>query len=312
MERAVLIDKVREILGKSGFYVSKECDLRGISFDIIARKDDTLLIIKVLTNVDAFNRTNAEELKTLASSLNASPLLIGRRSGAGLLEEGVVYTRFSIPVLTLGSFSDFFIDGVPPFIFAAPGGLYVHIDNDVLRKVREKNISLGTLAKIAGVSRRTIQMYEEGMGAMVEVALRLEYFLGEPIILPIDPFSFPVEIKKITVQMDKFEALSRSIFSHLTKLGYKILLTDKCPFDAVTKDKKIILLTGIGKYEKKIMKKARVITNISKIVEKDSVFFVERKMTKYNLEGTPLITRDELKKIDDPEKILELIIERRE
>ena len=50
-----------------------------------------------------------------------------------------------------------------------------------MKRLREeRSISLGTLAEIAGVSRRTIQMYENGMGAMIDVAIRLEEFSTSP------------------------------------------------------------------------------------------------------------------------------------
>ena len=48
---------------------------------------------------------------------------------------------------------------------------------------------------------------------------------------------------------------------------------------------------------------------ISKVMEKHSVFFVEKSM-KENINGTPLIERRELEKINEPEKIMELILER--
>ena len=108
----------------------------------------------------------------LADSLEGAPVVIGTHSGAGKLEPGVVYSRFDVPMISVETFDDFFKEGVPPFIFAAPGGFYVRIDTDILKTAREQGITLGQLAEAAGVSRRTIQMYEEGMGTVIDVALR--------------------------------------------------------------------------------------------------------------------------------------------
>src|SRR5207244_9802827 len=81
-------------------------------------------------------------------------------------------------------------EGVPPFLFSAPGGLYAHLDTEALRRLREeREVSLGTLADIAGVTRRTIQMYLEGMSATMDGAMRLEEFLQESLVLPVDPFA---------------------------------------------------------------------------------------------------------------------------
>ncbi len=83
------------------------------------------------------------------------------------------------------------LEEIPPYIFAAPGGLYVKLDGDRLGDIRaERGLSLGTLADVAGVSRRTIQLYETGMGAMIDAALRLEEFLDTQIVEPIDPFTY--------------------------------------------------------------------------------------------------------------------------
>ena len=50
--------------------------------------------------------------------------------------------------------------------------------------------------------------------------------------------------------------------------------------------------------------------NISELLERHAVFFVENRGIKTNLEGTPLISNIELGKIYDKKKILELIKER--
>ena len=85
---------------------------------------------------------------------------------------------------------DYLVEGVPSLIYAAPGGLYVNIDGDTLKTLRtQRNVSLGTLANVAGVSRKAIRMYEAGMGAKVEIAVKLEKFFDEPLVRPADMFT---------------------------------------------------------------------------------------------------------------------------
>ncbi len=55
-----MINTTRAVLAKAGFDVSSTIELRSICFDIVGRRKDELLIIKVLSNVDAFSRENAE------------------------------------------------------------------------------------------------------------------------------------------------------------------------------------------------------------------------------------------------------------
>ena len=96
MNRAELVKNIREIMSNAGFYVSDLYSMRPIGFDLIARRDNSLLIIKVLTNINALSENVAKELIVLSELLNGHPLLIGERSGAGFLEGDVLYDRFGI------------------------------------------------------------------------------------------------------------------------------------------------------------------------------------------------------------------------
>ena len=312
MNREHLLDGVRKTLAKTGFYLSEKTTARGLAFDVVARRDDVLLLIKVLANVDAFSRSSAHELRLIATTLQGAPLLIGERSGAGPLEDGVIYSRFGVPILSQRSFLEFFEQGVPPFIFSAPGGLYVKLNGPALRKARqEKQISLGALAEVAGVSRRAIQMYLEGMSATIDIALRLEEFLGEPLVLPMDPFVYSRETADLLTGFEEFERFERDVFTRLERLGYDVLPTVKCPFEAFTRDREVVLLTAVTSAKERADERASVLTNLSRVVERDSVLFVERRASRTSLRGTPLIGRDELKRIRDRAKILELIEERK-
>ena len=313
VHREELIAKTRDTLAKAGYYVSKPLNTRSISFDIVARRDKQLLIVRILSNVDAFSKENAEEMKTLAEALQASPLMIGERSGSGEIEEGIVYSRFSVPIISVQTLGVYLLEGVPPFIFAAPGGLYVRLDNHILKKLREeRGISLGNLAEVAGVSRRTIQMYESGMGAMIDVALRLEDFLRAPLVMPVDPFEYKPEERERCYQLKASDEFSQQVFERLLALGFSVVPTSKAPFDALTKDLGVLVLTGINQDESKLRDKARTVTDISKITEHQSVIFIERIRSRESLEGTALVGRDELRKLEESDKLFDLVAHRSE
>jgi putative transcriptional regulator len=312
LNREQLINEIRDLLAKTGFYLSDKANTRGMSFDIIARRDQNLLLIKVLANVDAFTETNARELKLIARTLDGSPILVGQRSGGGRLEEGVIYSRFGVPILSKETFVDFFAEGVPPFVFAAPGGLYVHLDGDLLRRLRDtKNISLGTLAEVAGVSRRTVQMYLEGMSATIDIALRLEEFFGEPLVIPVDPFAYTKDLEQALVSWDEFDTFEKHVFQKLQNLGFEVVPTLRCPFEALTSDREEIYLTGVRTRNENVEEKVTMVSNISKVAERDSVIFVEKSRVRMSIRGTPIINKDELRKIKEREEIQDLIEERK-
>ena len=310
MGRNELINTTRAILAKAGFDVSSALTIRGICFDVVARLDDRVLIIKVLSNIDAFSKENAEEMKVLAEALSATPMVVGERSSSGALEPGIVYSRFNISIVSNETLADLLLEEAPPFIFAAPGGLYVKLDGDLLKSIREdRGISLGALAETAGVSRRTIQMYESGMGAMIDAALRIEEYLGLPVIEPIDPFEFKSEERSREERTGR-EPIDTFAVNQLCNLGFSVTPVIKSPFEAVSHNSKALMLTGLGTDDAKLIQKAVVASDIARIMDRFSVLIVECKHDRDNIDSTAVVSNDELKKIDAPEDLTDLVASR--
>ncbi|MGE4577005.1 MAG: transcriptional regulator [Candidatus Methanomethylophilaceae archaeon] len=311
MSRAELIESTRTILTSAGYDVSSTLNLRSVCFDIVARRDDKLLIIKILSNVDAFSRENAEEMKVLAEALKASPLLIGERSSSGVLELGIVYSRFNIPIISNETLAEHTIEEVPPLIFAAPGGLYVRLDGDMLKQIRNKEgLSLGVIAEMAGVSRRTVQMYESGMGAMIDAALRIEEFLNTPMILPLDPFAYKTEDTAGKYEIRGDTRTGSYILNKLLEIGFSVTPVMKSPFDALSRVEEVIILTATGTDEGKLIQRALVTSEVSNLAGRPSVVIVERARDRENIKTTAVISTDELGKIDDSEELTDLVLAR--
>jgi putative transcriptional regulator len=313
MKRDRVLEQTRDGLAKTGFFLSQPHGERGLCFDLVARRDDTLLIVKVLQNVDALNRETARELMRVSRILEGSPLVVGQRSGTGTLEDGVIYTRFGVPILSRRTLAEFLEEGVPPFLYSAPGGLYVRLDSDALRRLREeRQVSLGTLADMAGVTRRTIQMYLEGMSATMEVAMRLEEFLHESLVLPADPFALLGGPAEGDVRLPRLEGFERELFQRLERLGYRVVRTVRSPFDALSQYDETTLLTGFGDADRALERKAEVVSNLGRVVEKDSVMFVERRaVRRKSIRGVPVIGREELRRAKDRDDVEEMISERK-
>jgi putative transcriptional regulator len=315
MDRTELLSNIREFLGSAGFSVSDPYMIHLPGFDLVARRDDTLLIIKVLSNIDGLSESVGNELRALAYLLKATPLLIGEKNGVNTLEDDVVYFRFGIETVTFSTLKNHLLEEVPVRAYAAPGGLYVNLDPEKIRRLRqEKNISLGTFARHVRVSRRTVQMYEDGMSARIDIANRIEDMFEQSVTTPIDLLKpLIVETEQLPLfqkEQQHMREFQREVFSLLQNVGYKIIPMDRCPFEALSKEKEKILLTCVHEYNKKLIEKAHFISNISKIMEKHAVVFTNKDVSKKNVEGTPIIIRKELKKIRDPEDVFTLILER--
>ncbi len=251
-------------------------------------------------------------MKVLADALGARPLLIGETSSSGALEKGIVYTRFKIPIISNETLAENLLDDVPPFIFAAPGGLYVKVDSDRLGQLREeRGISLGTLAETAGVSRRTIQMYEAGMGAMIDAALRLEEFLNEPIIQAVNPFDYKPDHTAAQHEVSgSGRKTGSAALDRLLDIGFAITPIARGPFEAVTRDQQMVMLTGLGSDESRLVQKALIASELSTLTNKHAVVIVQKKLREDNIKSTALVTDDELKKIDDKNELTDIVLSR--
>jgi putative transcriptional regulator len=154
-------------------------------------------------------------------------------------------------------------------------------------------------------------MYLEGMSATVDIALRLEEFIGEPLVVPVDPLAFTPDTQRLLDIYAKLERLERSVFVRLERLGYEVLPTIRCPFEAFTQHEETTLLTGVGEEAVEIERKAAIVSNIGRVVERDAVLFVERRVVRGTIQGVPVIGRDELRRAKDLESVEELISKRK-
>jgi len=312
--RTDLVGRTRSVLEQAGFALSDPHALRPATFDLVARRENTLLLVKVFTNADSLGEDLADELRMLAGLLDAAPLLLGERSSAGPLEDGVLYVRHRVPVVTLGTLEGALVRDEPPLVYAAPGGYYVNLDGMALRALREaRRVSLGQLAEVAGVSRRAIAMYEEGMSALVEVAERLEEFFQEPVARPVDVFqrSEPRETPELDPSKLR-EALLREVLGRLCEIGYKVAVTQRAPFQAVSQDAahKTLFLTGVADLEQGMAERARMMQSIASVVEREVAIFVRDRRSREDLQGLALIDQRELARMDESEQVLALIRER--
>ena len=351
MSRDILVDQTIEVLRHAGFMVSDRCDIRPRSFDIAARRGDTLLLCKVLLNLDGLNEETANEMIVLSEILGGTSLIIGEKTRDQPLEDNVIYMRYKITAVNIQTFYDYFIEGIPPMVSASPGGLYVPIDGNALKTARlENNLSLGSLAGIVGVSRRTISKYEEeGMNASVDMVLMLEDLLQIELAQPIDilnppalassklssSFSSPLSsslsssksktssdsptsqkvgssVSPIPENKGNAETISENeILTYVSTLGFDVKETAHAPFRAVSKDKNSVILTGVSKYNASTLKRAHLMSSISDIFQTESVFLINGNSKVKSIESTAFIEKKELVKMSGPEDLIETIEERK-
>jgi putative transcriptional regulator len=305
MDKELLASHVEEVLRQAGFSTSDRCYLRPRSFDLAARNGDLFLLLKILSNIDGLNDQTAQEIRRLAKHLFASPLLVGEKTRDQYLERGALYFRYGIPTLSLFTLADCLIDGALPLVYAAHGGLYVHINGARMRELRlERGISLGALASELGVSRRTISKYEtEDMDTSVDIAIRLEEIFEQELILPADPFSSGnVEERQGPV--------TDNILRLLLEIGFEVVPTAQAPFNAITRDDDLVVLMGVSKFSQSMLKKARLMSSLSAVARTKSAVIVDGESRLECIEETVLIEKRELESIGETREFEDLVLEK--
>jgi putative transcriptional regulator len=313
MSRSALVENVTAMLRDAGFTVSDRCAIRPKSFDVAARRGEDLVLLKILGNVDAFDGPTGAEMRRLGTYLDATPMVVGLRTRDEQLEPDVVYFRHGVPVLSPDTAMNLFVEEVPPLIYAAPGGLYVNIDSDVLRDERERRgWSLGRLASELGVSRRTVSKYEDGMNASVEVAIKLDELFERPLTGPVDVLDGAEDVRDAEPTPDDPEAEPEDepMVSVLTRVEFDVHPTARSPFKAVGEDTEGSenLLTGHSELTEAAVKRAQLMSSLGEVTRTRSVYFVEESK-RDSIEGTAIVERDEVDDID-PERFRELVRER--
>ena len=317
MTRETLLDRAIRILQQAEFMISEKCDIRPRSFDVVARRGKTFLLIKVLSNIEGLGEDTSREMRRLAVLFNGTPITIGEHTNDHSLESGAVYLRYGIPCVDIETFQDNFLEGVPPLVYAAPGGLYVEIDGDTLRAVREaKNISLGELAKQLAVSRRAISRYENGMNASIDIALKLEEILDTPLARPIDvhaAYDKKEECDDSKADLASASDLEREAFGTLMNIGFDVYRTKKAPFNALSSDEKDEtnkVLTGVSEYTEAMVKRAKFMSSLADVADTYSVFIVKKMGHSKAIGNTVLVRHEDLKEIDDKDDLLTLLLKK--
>ncbi|MBE6511385.1 MAG: transcriptional regulator [Methanobrevibacter millerae] len=307
LNRSRMLQEIEKLLISEGYKTSDIYD-QG-SFDIVARKNLLILLLKTFTNIDSVNEKNAHEMKQLANIFLASPIIIGAKSRNGILEEGVIYERYDIPTIGLETLKNMIIYNEYPEVLADRGGYFVKIDGNVIKQYREDySLSLKELADLAHVSRATMYKYEnEIVRANAETAMILEEILNTKVTLDIDILKYNQE------DQIQYHTTGEGA-EDLSKLGYGVISTNKSPFDAVAKDDSSSLIANVEKNrsQKTLKRMAVPLKDLSMITSSEPVFIINNDKIKESLGSIPVIKSWELKEFERSQELIKLIKERKE
>jgi putative transcriptional regulator len=296
-------------LKEADFQISHMCCSRSSCFDFAARKENTTLLVKVNSDVDAFSRQSARELKVIAGRLAASSLVVSQQAHGKPLEDDTVYSRNGIFVVTEKTICNIALQTANPLVYASPGGYSVEVDRELVSQRRkELGLSIGKLANMIGVSRRTLYGYERGMAkASVKSAYKLAETLGVPVAKPINVFRIARKQRQCLLLKTRHALIGKML---LQKVFRKFAFCDispvyHAPFDFIMNVPKVkdVIVGGVAaSCERDLDKRLEEIVSVCNVVHARPVLITE-KIVRPN-KDVSCICMDELSAMRTPEDLV--------
>ena len=280
-----LIDRIGMFLLRQGFTVKT---LTRNCFDLLARKHDIILLIKALEDANSVSKEYIDEMKIICGYIGAIPLIIAEKAG-NKLEDNILYTRFDMYTLNLGTFFNS-INNKLPFIKRTQAGLTASIDGSKLRRKREElGYSLNYLSKRVGVTKRMISRYEnEHSEITISKAMKIYNVFGEDIFNQINIFS-----KNGTAKSNEKSDFSKKYIN----LGFEAADTKKTPFDIIAKKGNDLILTEIGDKTKPDF------STLSRLLDADNLVIFRKKKPK----NIPAVTKKEFLEFQKSNELIKFL-----
>ena len=277
-------EHVIEMLVKQGYAVkSIHC-----CFDILARKQGRIILMKILEDRNAMTATDAEEMKGIASVLYASPIVIAEKAGSKL-QDNVVYQSFGIPVITAATF-DACMQEQFPVVQATPSGMVVQMNMERLQAIMDsQEYSPGILSRKIGISAKMFAKYRQGSTISLQRAFRLHALLGSSVFQHFDIF-------QAAESPGKCSQYAAQKFLHL---GFHATEAEKAPCDILARKEEEIILTTIGDTLDKNLQSVSQLLNAD-----DLVIFNKRKPREL-----PALTKEEFLEFRKADELIKFVKE---
>ncbi|QOJ78243.1 helix-turn-helix domain-containing protein [Infirmifilum lucidum] len=205
---------------------------------VITFRNETV-VAKEVDDVAELSPSIANTLKSVASFLDALPVVLTERMFGEKLEENIVYSRHGLPVVDQETLNTIISGARVPLIYSSHGGVYVKIKGSKFRELREKmGISRGELARKIGVSNKAVINYEEGESDVsLDVASRLEEIFGDEIFeeASMEALKKVFGGKMKVSRIEPRDALIKSVVQELRNRGFENFVFTRAPFDAGVK-----------------------------------------------------------------------------
>lgn len=267
-------------------------------FDVAA-KNQNLMLIKSLMNVDSFSQEHALSLRSVSYLLSANPLVVSIKNNRQFLNDQIIYSRFQLPVVTPQTFENYLDEEKIPFFESAKGKHSAEVDVKKIRSKREeKGFSLRELAQLVGISKKAMYEIEKNRTRpSVETIDKIENILSVKIQIArkIAAKLQPTYIKPKT-------EVQRKITKEFSRIGIENSPANAAPFEVVGKESFSVVTSSIEKKVPIMKKFANFVSS--------KVFLVVKESKDENVDGVPVFLEKELSEMESAKDLKKRIKEK--
>lgn len=304
MMRPNLVNQVLNLLQKHGFTYQSFVDSNS-SFDIIARQQNIVLILKVLSNIDSLRPEHARDLQKLTHVFNAHSLIIGEKTKVFELQANVLYERYGLPVLSLQGL-EFLLQQRMPVQRSFKGKNIVELDVNKLRAEREaRELTLKDLSERAGISLESLHRYEHGSPAQLDVAEKLEEILHAKLIRGINVFKHTYPASEISEKAQN-DPLSINALEQLKELGLKLSVFERAPLTAAAEEHHL-LISHVKEHQNPAKKTLLLEKTLSVVKQPGMILSSSKKSIRHS--HVPVVNVDEITTFSNVHDILNAVNE---
>jgi len=271
-------------------------------FDIAARREN-LILVKVLTNVDGLEESQAASLRAISYFLSAFPFVVSVKNNRESLSDEMVYNRFEVPVVSPSMF-EHILDEEVFVVEAAKGKHTVAINAFALREKRNSlGLTLKQLAEKIGISKKALYEIENNrVKPTEETVKKIEFVMGMSL-----KSSYEMRGADVTYVAPKNDFQDR-VSREFERIGIDNSPIRSAPFEIVGR-KEFSLITSLCANEKEIRKSVDVVKKLSSVFLSKAMF-VAKRSREHSVGGVSIVLESELPNVESSNELEKLIEEK--
>ncbi len=298
-DKIILINKVINALQDNGY----DTFVTHGSFDIVARQEK-LMLIKTLMNIDGLEESHANDLKAVSYFLSAHPFIVSIKNNREHLSDETVYSRFDVPVMTPKLFRTM-IEDDELAVSQSSKGRHTHEINtfDLKERRKELGLTLDGLAKKIGISKKAMyEIEKKRVNPQKETARSLERILDTDLLMPYEMrYGNAIYIRPSG-------AFQKFVSREFVRIGIDNSSVRSAPFELIGRHD-YPLIASLSDTPYKVKRGIAEMKSLSEFISSKTVV-ISKRYVRTSLEGIAVVSENELNGIGSSGELAEIISDR--